>query len=73
EQIKSVRNPTPATGIASAIKNYIDNNRGQIPIIVFCMTKKETYTLAESLIKEHKIPLNSQMSLDFDGVPETFA
>ncbi|HHH0502810.1 DEAD/DEAH box helicase [Yersinia enterocolitica] len=73
EQINSSRMNLPSGGIAKTIKNYLDNNKKLTPIIVFCMTKKETYSLAQSLVDEYKTPLNSQMILDFDGVPETLA
>jgi len=73
EQISSSRMNLPDSGIARTIKNYLDRNKELTPIIVFCMTKKETYTLAQSLVSEYKTPLNAQMVLDFDGVPETLA
>lgn len=57
--------------IAQSIKKFIDKNKDKIPIIVFCMSKKDIYDLAQKLIKEHKSPVTSQIPLDFDGIPET--
>lgn len=73
EQINSYRVKQQVVGIAKNIKNYLEKNRELTPIIVFCMTKKDTYTLAQALINEYKTPLNSQIGFDFDGIPETMA
>lgn len=73
EKINYSKVNSSSGGIVRKIKNYLDENKELTPIIVFCMTKKETYTLAQSFVREYKSPLNTQMDLDFDGVPETLA
>jgi helicase len=56
---------------ASAIVRYIlEHEKGSLPIIVFCMTVKDTYKLAEQLVGE---PDKGQALLDFDDLPGTFA
>ncbi|PWD67082.1 DEAD/DEAH box helicase [Pectobacterium parmentieri] len=67
--IKKISNSN--SSIAQSIKNFVDKNKNQIPVIVFCMSKKETYGLAQKFIKEHKSPITPQIPLDFDGIPET--
>ncbi|MGC0989991.1 DEAD/DEAH box helicase [Pantoea agglomerans] len=73
EEIKSFRAKQQPIGIANAIKKYLEKNKELTPIIVFCMTKSEIYKLAQAFISEYKTPLNAQMALDFDGIPETWA
>ncbi|MCY6501477.1 DEAD/DEAH box helicase [Escherichia coli] len=73
EEITSIKSKQLTSSIAKTIKNYLEKNKELTPIIVFCMTKKETYALAQSLVSEYKSPLNDQMDFDFDGVPETLA
>lgn len=52
------------------VKHVVKHESGSLPLIVFCMTVKDTYTLAELLLGP--IP-PGQGSLDFDGLPATFA
>lgn len=45
-----------------------------VPIIVFCTrSKRNTYEHAERFIKEYLPPLKGQLTLAFDGIPETSA
>ncbi|PXX45224.1 DEAD/DEAH box helicase [Undibacterium pigrum] len=44
-----------------------------IPIIVFCMRKQDTYDLATTFLQAIKHPKQDQLSLAFDGFPETAA
>lgn len=44
-----------------------------LPIIVFCMTKKEVFELAEQFLERIKKAVTGQLSLVFDDFPETFA
>lgn len=53
------------------IKHLIASDKASLPIIVFCMTVKETYTLAEKLFGE--FGPKGQMALDFDELPKTYA
>lgn len=71
DEVKSFRSQQKVVGIAKTIKNYLEKNKDRTPIIVFCMTKKEIYSLAENLVDLYEKPLNAQMVLDFDGIPET--
>lgn len=44
-----------------------------VPIIVFCMRKQDTYDLAERFLAENAKQQAPQLSLAFDGLPETSA
>lgn len=44
-----------------------------LPIIVFCMKKKDTYDLAEEFIRTYYPGKKGQLSLEFDALPETSA
>ncbi len=44
-----------------------------LPIIVFCMRKQDTYELAQKFADEHVKQEQKQLSLPFEGVPETSA
>jgi helicase len=47
--------------------------RPPLPVIVFCMTKKEPYDLANRFVELAKRGVKGQLSLAFDGLPETSA
>jgi helicase len=55
----------------SLVKHVVKNEPGSLPLIVFCMTVKDTYSLAELLMGGDVA--TGQGSLDFDGLPTTFA
>ncbi|EKN4036974.1 DEAD/DEAH box helicase [Yersinia enterocolitica] len=71
EDIQTIKINGVKKGIAQIVKEYVGRHSSQIPIIVFCMSKKETYDLARQFIKEHQAPLNPQIAIDFDELPET--
>lgn len=67
--------PIPYKGKAlleplSIVKHIIEHEKQSLPIIVFCMTVKDTYNLAEQLVGE---PDKGQILMDFEGLPGTFA
>ena len=69
--------PTPS-GVeltTSAILTMLFSQKAPpLPIIVFCTrNKKETYDLAEQLLAARGQPIAGQLSLAFDGLPETSA
>lgn len=53
------------------IKHVVKNEKESLPLIVFCMTVKDTYNLAEQLLGSDGH--SGQGSLDLDGLPSTYA
>lgn len=60
---------TPLSILAALLKE----KKPPVPIIVFCMRKQDTYDLARQFIDEYKKPAKGQLSLAFDGLPQTSA
>lgn len=57
----------------SAILGLLCEKPAPLPIIVFCMKKQDTYDLAEKFINATKANAKGQLSLAFEGLPETNA
>jgi len=57
----------------SILAGLLKDKAPPIPIIVFCMRKQDTYDLAKRFLDEHKKPKKGQLSLAFEGLPETSA
>jgi len=57
----------------SIAASLLNSAKPPVPIIVFCMSKRGTYDLARQLLDQHKKPPKVQLSLAFDGLPETSA
>lgn len=57
----------------SALLSLLREQVPPVPIIVFCMTKRQTYDMAEEFITAAGRSPRGQMSLAFDGLPETNA
>jgi helicase len=55
------------------LETLLKEERPPVPIIVFCMTKRSTRNLAEQFFEKHRKPQQAQLSLAFDGLPETSA
>ncbi len=60
----------PVLDTLGIVKYILEHDKQSLPIIVFCMTVKETYKLAEELVGA---PDKGQMSMYFDDLPGTFA
>lgn len=54
----------------SLVKHVVKHEPASLPLIVFCMTVKDTYVLAELLLGAAP---PGQGNLDFEGLPTTFA
>lgn len=57
----------------SILAALMKEKKPPVPVIVFCMTKPDTYKLAERFLEEHKKAIKGQLSLAFDGLPTTTA
>jgi helicase len=57
----------------SALCYLLSQKNPPLPIIVFCMRKKDTYDLAEAFIKKYHSGKVGQLSLEFEALPETSA
>lgn len=57
----------------SALGILLRQKTAPVPIIVFCMKKKDTYDLAKLFINTFYAGKSEQLSLAFDGLPETSA
>lgn len=64
---------TSSSGVVSALKLLLSGKKPPVPIIVFCMKKQDTYDLAENFVKAVHGTSHGQLSLAFDGLPETSA
>ncbi|MEG6043660.1 DEAD/DEAH box helicase [Enterobacter ludwigii] len=71
ENIKQGRIKAPKNSIVENIKDYLENNKNQTPIVVFCMTKKQTFDLADSFSKLYQQPLETQIPIEFIDLPDT--
>ncbi len=60
-------------GPVPALLSLLGERIPPVPIIVFCMTKQQTYDMAEAFIAAAGRTPRGQMSLAFDGLPETNA
>lgn len=65
--------PNASVGTTSALLSLFRERVPPRPIIVFCMTKQQTYDLAEEFLTAAGRTTNGQLSLAFDGLPETNA
>jgi helicase len=61
-------NLDPVAALASLLKEKIP----PVPIIVFCMSKRETYDLPKEFLSKYKVP-KGQLLLPFEELPETTA
>lgn len=59
--------------VMSALENLLKHTQPPVPIIVFCMKKQDTYDLAQEFINTFHSKKNTQLSLAFEGLPETSA
>lgn len=57
----------------SALLSLLRQKNPPLPIIVFCMRKQDTYDLARQYLEASKSVKKGQMSLAFEGLPETAA
>lgn len=57
----------------SALISLLNEESPPLPIIVFCMKKQDTYDLAKRFVETVCKGAKGQMSLAFDGLPETSA
>lgn len=69
----SLHMPSAGGGVVSALKLLLASKSPPVPIIVFCMKKQDTYDLASNFVKAVHGGINPQLSLAFDGLPETSA
>jgi len=60
-------------GAVSVLLSLLNDKASPLPVIVFCMRKQDTYELAERLLEAITHVRKGQMSLAFDGLPETAA
>lgn len=60
----------PLLDALAIVKNLLEHDKQSLPIIVFCMTVKDTYTLAEQLVG---VADKGQITIDFEDFPGTFA
>lgn len=68
--------PLPAgtsTDPTSALLALLREKAPPLPVIVFCMKKQDTYDLAREFMDATKRSRKGQLSLAFDGLPETSA
>ncbi len=65
----SVTNSEPLSMLASLLKS----KDPPVPIIVFCTKKQDTYDLAREFLEKYVKKQVRQLSLAFDGLPETSA
>jgi len=60
--------------VSSILSMLLAEKDPPLPIIVFCIRRKaDTYELAEQLLAKRGQPTKGQLSLAFDGLPETSA
>lgn len=57
----------------SVLLSLLKEKNPPLPIIVFCMKKQDTYDLAEQFLSNARHLKKGQLSLAFDGLPETTA
>lgn len=57
----------------SVLCHLLKQKKPPLPIIVFCMKKKDTYDLAEGFIRRFHSGKQGQLSLEFEALPETSA
>ena len=67
--ISSITNLDPISFLLS----LLNESAPPVPIIVFCMRKQDTYDLAKRLVKSLNTGKKEQLSLAFEGLPETSA
>lgn len=65
--------PGTALDPVSALISLLREKSPPLPIIVFCMRKQDTYELAKRFVETAHRGAKGQMSLAFDGLPETSA
>jgi helicase len=68
--------PLPVGGESnpiSALLTLLKQPNPPLPIIVFCMKKQDTYDLARQYLEASQTMKKGQLSLVFDGLPETSA
>lgn len=68
--------PLPAGTSLDPVTALVSLLRGKappVPIIVFCMRKQDTYDLARRFVEQAQKGKSRQLSLAFDGLPETTA
>lgn len=59
--------------VVSVLLSLLNEKSPPLPIIVFCMKKQDTYDLAQQYLNATSNLKKGQMSLAFDGLPETTA
>ncbi|MDC8758130.1 DEAD/DEAH box helicase [Janthinobacterium fluminis] len=57
----------------SVLISLLKEGKPPVPIIVFCMKKQDTYDLAREFLDAAQHAKKGQLSLAFDGLPETTA
>ncbi|NTW88550.1 MAG: DEAD/DEAH box helicase, partial [Desulfobulbaceae bacterium] len=57
----------------SILADLLKKHEPPVPIIVFCMKKQDTYHLANRFLDEYTKRSEKQLSMAFDGLPETSA
>lgn len=66
--------PTGVNGnLISVLLSLLQQRNPPLPIIVFCMRKQDTYELAQQYLAVVNHIKKGQLSLAFDGLPETSA
>lgn len=75
EQVNDTRSLPKDTELnaISALISLLNEKSPPLPIIVFCMKKQDTYDLAKRFVETFHKGAKGQMSLAFDGLPETSA
>lgn len=59
--------------VVSVLLSLLKEEKPPLPVIVFCMKKQDTYDLAQQYLDAAKHLKKGQLSLAFDGLPETTA
>jgi helicase len=59
--------------VVSVLLGILKEKNPPLPIIVFCMKKQDTYDLARAFLDALRHENRGQLSLAFDGLPETAA
>ena len=57
----------------SVLSSLLKETSPPLPVIVFCMKKQDTYDLAREFLDAEQHAKKGQLSLAFDGLPETAA
>lgn len=75
DQIDNSLRPPAGTDltVVSALIALLSEKTPPVPVIVFCMRKQDTYDLAKKFVDTAYKAKKGQLSLAFDGLPETSA